>query len=66
MAVEKVGAGNVERNSAATTTMRILPLNYQPRKRIMMQNVVKRRPDFKRTNTVLADIIAIAKNVGRN
>ena len=66
MDVEKVGAGNAERNSAVTTMTRNLGLNYRPPKIIMMQNVVKWRPDFKRTNTVLADIIAIAKNVGRN
>jgi len=65
MDVEKVGAGNAERNSVATTTTNIRPLNYLPPKRITMQNAVKRSPGFKRISTVLEGIIVTVKNVGR-
>jgi hypothetical protein len=63
--VEKAGVGNAARNSVATTTTNIQPLNCLPPKRITTQNAVKRSPGFNRTSTVLEDIIATVKNVGR-
>jgi hypothetical protein len=65
MDVERAGVGNAGRNSADITMTNIRPLNYLPPKRITTQNAVKRSPGFNRTTTVLEDIIATVKNVGR-